>query len=120
MSGNSLQLDFAKTRRSYYPVNQINLFAHLERLGDKPVISCSIIDAAHCGTFANIGFILQAPYDNVVGKGASDLGKAFHTPQKSLKPRDRECPFIRCWRPPVLTSTIKWSFGATAGLETPG
>jgi len=59
--------------------NRINLLRAPRRIADKPLISASLIDDTHTGTWQSFGgFILKVPADNILKTSSSDCGTLFY------------------------------------------
>lgn len=71
------QLMFLAHQKSSDNANSINLDEEPHRLGDRKIISTSVINESHMGTFASQGIILSSPFKNIKKIGASDLGTNF-------------------------------------------
>ena len=58
----------------YDPELHIDLLEEPSRIAEKQVISASIIDHEHRGTFGSCGIVLSAPYENAVAAYCEDAG----------------------------------------------
>lgn len=63
--------------------HHVDLLQSPQLIGSKKLISCSIIDQDHRGTFGDAGFILRAPFDNVMAMSPEDLGTNFFNPNET-------------------------------------
>lgn len=67
------------------PPQKIDLLEDPQRIAEKKVISASVIDQDHRRTFADVGLILKAPFENLLKVARLDLGTDFmDDPEKVL------------------------------------
>ena len=65
----------------------IDLLTQPEKLAEKKVISCSLIDQDKSSTFSDVGLILNCPPENIVGMSSSDAGTNFAAPDQVVSSR---------------------------------
>lgn len=70
-------------KRAFDSDHHVDLLQSPQLIGSKKLISCSIIDQNHRGTFGEAGFILRAPFDNVMAMSPEDLGTNFFSPNET-------------------------------------
>lgn len=63
--------------------HHVDLLQSPQRIASKKLISCSIIDQDHRGTFGDAGFILCAPFDNIMAMSPEDRGTDFFKPDET-------------------------------------
>ncbi len=55
-------------------LNYVDLLKHPELIITRPTISASVINQDHTDTFANVGYILKTPTDNILAVSPEDMG----------------------------------------------
>lgn len=88
--GRALQyLHLLDRPRMFDRTQAIDLFRRPERIAEKRVLSASVIDGEHQGTWGDVGYILDVPFDNVVAAYRRDTGTPFIDPERALSERER-------------------------------
>lgn len=74
-------------------LQMIDLLEQPYRIGNKKIISASVIDQDHRITFGNGGLILKTPFENILDAAPQDIGTDFVNPDKEINTSDRRlCP----------------------------
>src|SRR5581483_5871762 len=62
---------------------EFDLVRNPERIKDRKILACSVIDQYHPGTYSSLGgFILNAPFTNILGAFPGDIGSlSFRNPE---------------------------------------
>ena len=68
----------------YDPTQRIDLMSDPLRIHEKKLISTSCIDQDHRNTFGDVGFILSAPFENILDMSPKDSGTDFFNPDAEL------------------------------------
>lgn len=74
-----------KNPGSFSSSQRINLLMEPEKIHEKQIISCSVIDQDHTDTFGSGGFILRSPYENILDVFYRDVGTNFFDPSRALR-----------------------------------
>ncbi|MCS6983127.1 MAG: hypothetical protein NZL83_03030 [Candidatus Absconditabacterales bacterium] len=72
------------------PKKNINLMQDPNKICEKELISCSLIDENHMGTRSDCGFVLEANVDLIRNAGFSDLGTDFMGLGKTIKQEEEK------------------------------
>ena len=78
---------FLVQEKSFQKGQYIDLLTHPEKIAEKKIISCSLIDQSKFSTFSNVGLILNCPPENIVGMSSSDAGTDFSNPDQVMSSR---------------------------------
>mgnify|MGYP003395358836 FL=1 len=71
-------IDEMRKGRALNMGEEIDLLLHPHRIGDRKIISSSVIDQDHRTTFGNAGLILKTPAQNVLDTSPDDMGTDFY------------------------------------------
>jgi hypothetical protein len=85
--------------------NHIELLENPARIGDKPIISTSLIDAEHRHTWIPGGFILRVPRDNILKAALRDARTLFFGGKEIVKELYAERDALGIVSPDVVLET---------------
>jgi hypothetical protein len=72
----------------------IDLLHEPHRIAERPIISASVIDQHHRGTFDNSGLLLSTLVENVIDSHSGDAGTDFMNPSKVIASSQKLVPAV--------------------------
>lgn len=109
MRHSSQMLVILKDHSQYDASQDVDLMVNPHDISQKLVISASVIDQDKRGTFGDVGFILKAPFDNVLEMSPQDLGTNFARPADVLEHNLQSRQIVPLDQMLLQTSRFEWN-----------
>lgn len=104
----------------YNKEHDVDLLRQPLRISEKKLISCSIIDHDHRATFGEAGFILTAPFENVLAMTPTDGGTNYRNPAGTLASLSSNKKHMCIDRLLDATSSTEWNEVTITGQTEAG